>query len=224
MADDSLVPVFMPALAPVLVHAEDLKGEPLSEAEALRIRDRAACIMMKREHARQLEETRGYRDIDPENCWRDWQQVRAELGRTPLPAGPKVAHISNDDPEFQQSIQDARASLDQFSDLIARFDCTPAMPMVKTLVTCGKERIFLWLCSARVVPPGFVGDVFEIPTTFDNYCIGDEIFVAEDDVLDWMVNDEGVLYGGFSLRLLRSRLPETERVEYDEHVGVTRYA
>jgi hypothetical protein len=31
------------------------------------------------EHARKLEETRGYRDVDPENCWTEWQELRLEL-------------------------------------------------------------------------------------------------------------------------------------------------
>jgi hypothetical protein len=62
------VPVFIPALGTLLIHAEDLKGEPLSYGEVIRIRDKAACIMMRTEDARKLDESRGYRDIDPENC------------------------------------------------------------------------------------------------------------------------------------------------------------
>jgi hypothetical protein len=74
-----LVPVFIPALAPLLVRAEQLKGSPLTEDEVLRVRDAANCVMMPPESARQLAESRGYQDIDPENCWEEWQQLRAEL-------------------------------------------------------------------------------------------------------------------------------------------------
>ena len=42
--------------------------------------------------------------------------------------------------------------------------------------------------------------------------------------LDWMVNDGGILHGGFSIRYQRSRLPESERSAYDAHIGVTEYA
>src|SRR5437016_11753647 len=77
--NEPLVPVFIPALAPLLLRAEQLKGKPLTETEVLRIRDKATCVMMPADAARQMEENRGYPDIDPENCWAEWQQRRLGL-------------------------------------------------------------------------------------------------------------------------------------------------
>lgn len=74
--DEELVPVFIPALRPLLIRAEDLKGEPLTPEEVIGIRDTASCIMMHVGVARKMDESRGYRDIDPENCWYDWQHLR----------------------------------------------------------------------------------------------------------------------------------------------------
>jgi hypothetical protein len=73
------VPVFMPALVVLLLRAEQSKGEPLTEDEVLAIRDGANCVMMPSAQAKKQEETRGYPDVDPENCWEDWQQMRLEL-------------------------------------------------------------------------------------------------------------------------------------------------
>lgn len=82
MADDQpLVPIFMPALAPLMIEAEEIKGSPLTEAEVLRIRDEALSVMTPRDVARAVAESRGYEDLDPENCWADWQALRRELGR-----------------------------------------------------------------------------------------------------------------------------------------------
>ena len=36
-------------------------------------------MMMSVERARALAENRGYDDIDPENCWEEWQRLRIEL-------------------------------------------------------------------------------------------------------------------------------------------------
>ena len=98
-SNQQLVPVFMPSLSALLLHAEDLKGEPLTADEVLKIRDNAACIMMRPDHAGKMDDSRGYRDIAPENCWYDWQHLRRELGRkpdlepafTPIPAAAKGA-------------------------------------------------------------------------------------------------------------------------------------
>ncbi len=77
--EESLVPVFMPSLASVLVSSERRKGSELTYDEVIEIRDKCVCVMVPSAHVHSIEESRGYRDLDPENCWEEWQQLRAEL-------------------------------------------------------------------------------------------------------------------------------------------------
>lgn len=79
MSTDPLCIVFVPALVALLKAAEDRKGSPLSEAEVLEIRDNATATAVPISAAFALEEERGYRDIVPENCWKEWQRVRSSL-------------------------------------------------------------------------------------------------------------------------------------------------
>jgi hypothetical protein len=74
--DEDLVLVAIPPLVALLVHHEQEKGEPLTEAEVLAIRDKAVCMAMPTEVARKLAESRGYDDLDPENIWVEWQEFR----------------------------------------------------------------------------------------------------------------------------------------------------
>jgi len=74
------VPVFIPALALLLRQAEQAKGSPLTRAEVLQVRDKGVCMMLRPSAALELEEKRGFRDIDPEDCWEDWQALRQALG------------------------------------------------------------------------------------------------------------------------------------------------
>ena len=76
----AVVPMFMPALAHLLRQAEQAKGSPLTHAEVLQVRDNGACVMLRASAALELEEKRGFRDIDPENCWQEWQALRQALG------------------------------------------------------------------------------------------------------------------------------------------------
>ena len=77
-SDDPIVPVFMPALVALLGRAAELKGSPLTRDEVIRIRDNAVCIMRRASAKAEMEEKRGYPDIDPERCWEDWLQFRAQ--------------------------------------------------------------------------------------------------------------------------------------------------
>ena len=74
---------------------------PLTADEVLSIRDKAACVMMSTFQAARLAESRGYDDIDPENCWYEWQMLRRELNRAPdLDPGARVNMFSSSDPAY----------------------------------------------------------------------------------------------------------------------------
>lgn len=75
----NLVAVFMPPLAAMLARAEDVKGSRLTQEEVERIRDAAPCITMEPADAKQMEASRGFRDVNPEDCWADWHRLRVEM-------------------------------------------------------------------------------------------------------------------------------------------------
>ncbi|WAH61390.1 hypothetical protein LZ023_16540 [Pseudomonas silvicola] len=71
--------VFIPPLVSLLKAAEDCKGTPLSEVEVLEIRDHATATAVPFSAAFAFEKERGYRDIVPEECWKEWQRIRSFL-------------------------------------------------------------------------------------------------------------------------------------------------
>ena len=77
--DEELVPVFMPPLATVLASIEKKNGKPLSEKEVLKIRDSAISIALRKSVVAQMDQHRGYRDIDPEKCWEEWCELRESI-------------------------------------------------------------------------------------------------------------------------------------------------
>ncbi len=80
MPDSQLIPVFIPALVILLANAERRKGRPLTEREVTAIRDMGGCMMMSVDHAIELDQKRGYNDIDPQHVWEQWQEARGYLG------------------------------------------------------------------------------------------------------------------------------------------------
>ena len=79
MTDETLVPVFMPPLVTILAQHERQKGSPLTEDEVIAIRGKSVVMMMRSSIAEQMAQKRGYRDVDPEHCWQEWQRVRETL-------------------------------------------------------------------------------------------------------------------------------------------------
>jgi uncharacterized protein YegJ (DUF2314 family) len=137
---------------------------------------------------------------------------------------PIFMAIRNSDPAFQQTVRDAHASLPEFRRLLKLRKAADWYPSIKTRVTAGEDSAFLWLSVDQVLATGFVASVFEIPKQFEGIEVGDEIQVADSDVMDWMINRNGELHGGFSLRYQRAKLPPEDRDDFDQHIGVSRYA
>jgi hypothetical protein len=77
--NETLIPVIIPPLATLLAHAEATKRSRLTESEVVRIRDEAQAIMLPRAMAEHMAESRGYRDVEPKNCWADWHRLRVQL-------------------------------------------------------------------------------------------------------------------------------------------------
>jgi hypothetical protein len=76
--DEPLVLTFVPPLAAVLLAAAKEKGQALTEDEVLRLRDGAICIALPAPVAHAMEEKRGYRDLDPDDVWREWLALRTD--------------------------------------------------------------------------------------------------------------------------------------------------
>ena len=72
-----LVLLFVPSLAALLTRAEQLKGQPLTRDEVLRVRDNCPVVVSERDPAAAVEAGRGYSDLDPADPWPGWLKLRA---------------------------------------------------------------------------------------------------------------------------------------------------
>jgi hypothetical protein len=76
LGEEKLFPVFMPSLLRRFREAEQESGSPLTCYQAQEIRNTAVGILLPGPIALRLEERRGFRDLDPDAFWTDWQQTR----------------------------------------------------------------------------------------------------------------------------------------------------
>jgi hypothetical protein len=78
---EQLVIYPMPSLVATLINREKAKGSPLTEAEVIQIRDGCPSVATPVDVARAIDEERGYKDINPEICWEEWQETRKRLAK-----------------------------------------------------------------------------------------------------------------------------------------------
>lgn len=77
--NEDLIIYPVPSLIAILLNRERAKGSPLTKEEVIDIRDTCKAIAVPPDVAQKMDEARGYLDIDPENCWDEWQLAREDF-------------------------------------------------------------------------------------------------------------------------------------------------
>lgn len=88
------------------------------------------------------------------------------------------------------------------------------------------QLLYCWLDFATydVEERMFTAEFSELPECLKPYHhIGQRLSFEGEDIFDWRVNLGGRLFGGFTIRVARERLPEAELAEHDSYIGVSDY-
>lgn len=155
---------------------------------------------------------------------------------------PLFVNLRDDDPALLASVVEAREKLSHFKAAFSAMQFKPAVYVVKVpfvdrsqvgqpalvatpkvIAENSKQPIaHLWLAVTSVMEDLFFCAVGEAPGQL-GLAAGDSFVVGEEIVEDWMIDHQGVAYGGFSLRVLRDRLDEIGRRKFDEHTGIREF-
>lgn len=80
MSDSEALVIYpMPSLVSTLLNREQAKGSPLTYAEVIEIRNSCPSVSVPIDVVEKIDAERGYKDIDPERCWEQWQEARKSL-------------------------------------------------------------------------------------------------------------------------------------------------
>lgn len=79
----------------------------------------------------------------------------------------------------------------------------------------------LWIGYIQYGESGFRGVVVTPPNPASSLTNGQPVQVGLSNVTDWAYVEDGKLIGGFTTRVLRSRMSETERRAYDAQLPYT---
>jgi uncharacterized protein YegJ (DUF2314 family) len=145
---------------------------------------------------------------------------------------PLFAAISGRDVAFQAAYSLAASTLPHFIALLEQRDGAIFSVKLRFRDPDESERLgedrfaYIWLTSICYHPDDrvFSGVFFELPAEFQKWHqVGEHLVFEPEDVFDWMVLQGGHLHGGFTLRVSRSKMPESERESFDKQIGVRVY-
>ncbi|HSJ04466.1 MAG TPA: DUF2314 domain-containing protein, partial [Verrucomicrobium sp.] len=73
----------------------------------------------------------------------------------------------------------------------------------------------IWVTDVTFKDGKFHGKLGNEPVDVKDLKLGDDVVVEKAEASDWMIVEDNVLVGGYTLLALRDQMPESERVEFD---------
>ncbi len=122
------------------------------------------------------------------------------------------------DAEFEQAVRRARESLDEFRVLLESPNPTRTFVALKVRFISLDGEQDIWVDNVNYEDGefhGLMGD--DLPAL--RLELGERVDVPVEDILDWMIVEDGRLIGGYTIRLAYSRMTPEEKEFFLKDAG-----
>jgi uncharacterized protein YegJ (DUF2314 family) len=129
-----------------------------------------------------------------------------------------VTAVDSNDKEMNGAIDHAKETVQRFITALQSPAATQSSFSVKKKFTQGEKVEYFWLTDVTFDGQNFHGKVDNDAEMVTNVKIGDDASVGKNEISDWMFIENGKLAGGYTLRVLYSRMPQKEKEDFLKNV------
>ena len=131
-----------------------------------------------------------------------------------------ISIIQDDDVEMNAAIEVARQTLNTFKSLLVSDSAANYKLSVKVMFEGEEGTEHLWLADVELNGLKLSGTIDNEPIV-ENIAYGQSIEIDDSKISDWiaMENISGKIIGGYTLKVLRNRMSEKERFQFDQDNG-----
>lgn len=133
---------------------------------------------------------------------------------------PTIYSVTDNDAEMNDAIKTANQTLDKFNTALISGNKDFKYFALKTRFKTPNGGEHIWVSNITHKDKKYFGIVDNLPESTTDVQIGDTIQIVNDNISDWMYVDNQKLRGGFTIRLLRKRMTEPERKQFDTENGL----
>jgi uncharacterized protein YegJ (DUF2314 family) len=135
--------------------------------------------------------------------------------RRPADRRDELTFVAEDDSAMTAAIGKARHTVSTFVQHLEHPTATQTFASVKLPLTEGDAVEHVWISNVRFAGGRFHGRIDNDVQSIPRWKHGDTVSVPADSISDWLVIDDSVALGGYSIRALRAKMSPRERAEMD---------
>lgn len=131
---------------------------------------------------------------------------------------PDIYTIKETDKEMNEAIEKANKTLTDFNSALINPKIEVKALKVKFKNETDVEHI--WLSDVKFKDGKYSGVLDNEPEYIKDHKIGDLINVDNKDISDWMYIENGKLFGGYTIKVLRNQMSDNEKEQFDAESGM----
>jgi len=132
---------------------------------------------------------------------------------------PLVTGFTPENAQMNAAMEKARSTLAQFEERLMHPPASQSNIALKGRFEDDGSVEHMWIGEVEITSEGYRGNLGNEPVALENVVLGQSVLVRREEVSDWMAIDNGVLVGGYTLRVQREQLPADQRAEFDAGIG-----
>jgi len=119
-------------------------------------------------------------------------------------SGDQVVDYRGDDTVMNAAMDEARSTLPAF---LNEMEAGRGDFSVKVPVKDAGYTEHMWMANIRLAGGKFHGQIANEPVTVKTVKLGDRYSIEKVSISDWMIQRDGGIYGGYTLRVMLDDLP-----------------
>lgn len=131
---------------------------------------------------------------------------------------PDIYNVKGSDKEMNEAIEKANQTLADFNT--ALLDPKIEVKSLKVKFQNETNIEHIWLSNVEFKDGQYSGILDNEPEYITDYKMGDTVNIDNKNISDWMYIENGKLFGGYTIKVLRNRMSETERKQFDTESGM----
>lgn len=129
-----------------------------------------------------------------------------------------IYNVEGTDKEMNAAIEIANKTLTDFNAALLNPEIEVKSLKVKFQNQTDSEHI--WLSNVKFKDGKYSGVLDNEPEYITEHKIGDKVNVDSKNISDWMYIDNGKLFGGYTIKVLRNRMSDAEKKQFDSESGM----
>jgi uncharacterized protein YegJ (DUF2314 family) len=135
--------------------------------------------------------------------------------RRTAPERDELTFVPEDDSAMVAAITRVRSTVATFVQRLSHRTGNRSFASVKLPLREGETVEHVWISDVRFDGGRFYGRIDNDVQSVKGWRLGDTVSVPADSISDWLIVDDSVASGGYSIRVLHDKMSTRERAEWD---------